>query len=588
MTRLTDEQRAFANHCEAVFVEACPGAGKTRTIVERIARIAASLPPRRGIAVLSFTNTAVEEFVNQCRGAGLDRVLMHPGFVGTFDAFLRQFFFSPGGIEGVGLRPTVVDSWESLGIEIRLRGPNVFRGPGVSLDRFDAETNRIDPASIQHNGLRAHVRGHQAAYQKRAESRRQALRENGYVSAEDVRVDLVRRLLRPGWSAALGRALASRFAEVIVDEAQDCNPLDCRIVEWLRVHRIAVTVVADPDQAIYGFRHGSPLDLRTLSRSYAPRDRLTLTGNFRSSPPICGVAATLRTRATPDTSLGETATIAEPVHVLAYHGALVPASIGRTFLELMTAAGVARQDGIVLAHARRNALRACGLGAEEEPGDSHVARIAQAVGMLWSRSGSNRVRETALRTVEWALLDLMGRIDEGEVPSRAAERRGLDPRWLRRSALQLVTRLPRTCSDSNDSRAAWVTALRDGTLRLPITPRDGMSVPRYFRSRADADWQRLLGAHDASDVRSATIHEAKGRQYDAVCVVFPPDRPPTRRTDHLFTCWENRKDDEAKRVVYVGITRARKLGVIAVPAPFSDRLAAILRAAEANWQLHGL
>jgi superfamily I DNA/RNA helicase len=37
---LTTEQQQFANHEEEAFVEACPGAGKTRTVVARLARIA--------------------------------------------------------------------------------------------------------------------------------------------------------------------------------------------------------------------------------------------------------------------------------------------------------------------------------------------------------------------------------------------------------------------------------------------------------------------------------------------------------------------------------------------------------------------
>src|SRR5437879_9901777 len=126
--RLTDEQRAVANHVPGAFVEACPGAGKTRAIVARIARIAPTLPVRRGLAILSFTNSAIEEFIARCHALGLNSALCHPGFVGTFDAFLRQFFFSPGGIKGVLLRPTVVDSWETLGVNVRLRGVNAFQG----------------------------------------------------------------------------------------------------------------------------------------------------------------------------------------------------------------------------------------------------------------------------------------------------------------------------------------------------------------------------------------------------------------------------------------------------------------------------
>jgi DNA helicase II / ATP-dependent DNA helicase PcrA len=111
------------------------------------------------------------------------------------------------------------------------------------------------------------------------------------ICAADVRVELVQRLRRNDWSDAMGRALSARFAEVIVDEGQGCNPLDCDILNWLRNAGVLVTVVADPDQAIYGFRHDTPADLRLVSDAYAPADRLSLTGNFRSGPAICAVAA---------------------------------------------------------------------------------------------------------------------------------------------------------------------------------------------------------------------------------------------------------------------------------------------------------
>jgi DNA helicase II / ATP-dependent DNA helicase PcrA len=585
---LTDEQRTFANNIPGTFVEACPGSGKTRAIVARIARIAPTLPVRRGIAVLSFTNSAIEEFISRCHVFRLDDALSHPGFVGTFDAFLRQFFFSPSGIEGVAIRPTVVDSWETLGVVIRLRGAKVFHGDGVSLDLFAAENDEIDPATIGHVGLRAHVEANYTAYQRAAIQRRRGLREKGYLSTADVRVEVLSLLQRVEWSTALGRALAARFQEVIVDEAQDCNPMDCEIIRWLRDRGIAVTVVADPDQAIYGFRHGTPANLRGISETYDPQNRLSLTGNFRNSQSICGVAATLRNRSIPDTSVGDASLITEPVYILAYQGTTVSEGIGRRFCEMMKTSDIAIKDGIVLAHSRKNALRACGFGCEEEAGDSKVARVARAVGAFWSSSASNRARETALRSVEKAILELMGKIDDGEVPSLAAERRGIDPRWLRRSALELISRVPRNCADTNEDRSTWIAALRQEVLRLELEYRTGATERQYFRDLANAHWQRLLMMGDSPDIRSATIHEAKGKEYDAVCIVIPPNRREPRRTEQLLVTWENRTDAEFKRVIYVGITRAKKLCVIAIPVAVSERLAQILSAAHVNFQAHQL
>jgi DNA helicase II / ATP-dependent DNA helicase PcrA len=219
--------------------------------------------------------------------------------------------------------------------------------------------------------------------------------------------------------------------------------------------------------------------------------------------------------------------------------------------------------------------------------ETHRPPVLRAVGIFWSSSSSSRARETALRLVEEAILDLMGKIDDGEVPSRAAERRGIDPRWLRRNALELISRVPRNCADTNAARTEWISALRREVLRLRLTYRQGTSERQYFQDRADADWQRLLKAGEAPEMKSAMIHEAKGREYDAVCVVIPPDFRE-RRTEQLLNAWQQRIDDEPKRVVYVGITRARRLGVIAIPAAFSRQLTDVLGAAQANFQLHEL
>jgi superfamily I DNA/RNA helicase len=198
------------------------------------------------------------------------------------------------------------------------------------------------------------------------------------------------------------------------------------------------------------------------------------------------------------------------------------------------------------------------------------------------------VRESALRSIERVILDLMGQIDEGEVPQRAAERRGIDPRWLRRSALELISRVPRNCFDSDEARTAWISALRREVLRLELAYRPGTSERQYFPDRAGAEWQELLVTGDGPEIRTATIHEAKGKEYEAVCIVIPPDVREPHRTEQLLTNWQSRTDDEPKRVIYVGITRAQKLAVIAIPATFGDRLTNILEVAQATFRVHEL
>src|ERR1035437_2961372 len=151
---LTAEQEAFAVHVGGAFLHACPGAGKTRTIIARLAKTANMLPPRRGVAVLSFTNSAVDEFRERCKAAALDTLLKHPSFMGTLDAFVRRFIVLPGCAATCTMLPIILDSWVILDIGIRLAGQFAFKGVAVSLDLFDPETNVIDPGKIGHAALR--------------------------------------------------------------------------------------------------------------------------------------------------------------------------------------------------------------------------------------------------------------------------------------------------------------------------------------------------------------------------------------------------------------------------------------------------
>jgi DNA helicase-2/ATP-dependent DNA helicase PcrA len=579
---LTPEQECFAHHDAEAFVEACPGAGKTRTVVARLASIGPSLALRRGVAVLSYTNSAVEEFTERCSESGLTRFLRHPSYVGTFDAFVRHFLIMPMGIAASQERPIIVDSWNSLGIAIRLSGSRAFAGDGVSLDFFDPTTNVIDPTRIGHTGLQTHVRQNKTNYEQAASATRQRLLRTGHLSAGDARVAARERVRDPSIGDALGRALAARFHEIIIDEAQDCNPLDLEILAWLRQHGLRMSIVCDLDQAIYGFRHGSPADLRAFAEDYNAANRLALSGNFRSTNPICALAATLRTQPNPDRAVGCSAAIDHRVIILKYNGQRVPSAIGRVFVEHIESPviGLSRAKAIILAHSRKVAQSAAGDPMSRAPdGTSKIECLARAVGAFSAPSATSRSRDEALREVEKLLLEYMGKLQGYEHPSRALKRNAMNTRIHRRHALQLLMSLPKTCSDTDLERTAWIISARDALARLGLECPQGMTVPRFFRQPPQGEWSRHLQAPITTGIVCATVHEAKGREYDAVCVVLQPDRATSTRTATLMAAWGNRTDDEAKRVIYVGVTRAKLCVMLAVPVAVADQCVGILKAA---------
>jgi hypothetical protein len=576
----TLEQQQFAEHPNAAFLEACPGAGKTRTIVARASSIANNLPPRKGLAILSFTNCAVKEFNKRCCETGNQQILRHPHFVGTFDAFIRHFLVLPFGIAESGERPTIVDSWDSLGIEIRLSGQNAFAGQGVSLDKFEPESNTIDPNTIGIPALRTHVRQNISAYQASAAQRRRSLRRAGFLTAADARLEAAKRIKTITWGPALGQMLQGRFCEVIIDEAQDCNTLDLDILSWLRRHGLRVTIVCDPDQAIYEFRSGLPASLRAFCSQYPPSDQLSLTGNFRCSPAICALAATLRARREPDQSIGETNSVSHPITLVEYDGQTPPSSIGDFFLKCLQspAIAVSTSNAIVLSHTLNAALTAAGappVGATG--GKSRLAELARATCQFWSPSATDRSRETSLRTMEATILHFMGVWQPGDChPQQVANRNGINPRQLRRQAFEAMMAIPRTCEATEDGRSRWAECLRSALESLTLPLPAGQTAVRFLRLPKNSSWSQHLQGLGTHALTTSTIHEAKGREYEAVCVVIKPDRSPENRTTQLLQAWENRTELEAKRVIYVAVTRAKRLVVLAVPKAVANRCAAIL------------
>jgi ATP-dependent exoDNAse (exonuclease V) beta subunit len=107
------------------------------------------------------------------------------------------------------------------------------------------------------------------------------------IDFEDLQILAARLLER----AEIGEAYRSRFRQILVDEFQDTNRLQLRLIEALRGPRAELVVVGDELQSIYGFRHA---DLDVFRRRREEIDRradaelMQLSGNFRSRPEVVG------------------------------------------------------------------------------------------------------------------------------------------------------------------------------------------------------------------------------------------------------------------------------------------------------------
>jgi ATP-dependent exoDNAse (exonuclease V) beta subunit len=144
------------------------------------------------------------------------------------------------------------------------------------------------------------VYGHLAELLELFSSRFEAAKERrAGVDFEDLQILAARLLER----AEIGERYRSRFRQILVDEFQDTNRLQLRLIEALRGPRTELVVVGDELQSIYGFRHAD-LDVFRRRREEVERradaELMRLSGNFRSRPEVIGAVNLLG-----ETLLGE-------------------------------------------------------------------------------------------------------------------------------------------------------------------------------------------------------------------------------------------------------------------------------------------
>jgi len=106
---------------------------------------------------------------------------------------------------------------------------------------------------------------------------------------EDLQLLAVRLLTE----SEVGELYRERFSQLMVDEFQDTNRLQLRLIEALRGPSTEVFLVGDEFQSIYGFRHADLDVFRGQRDRFTSSDRarvLPLSGNFRSRPEVVAAA----------------------------------------------------------------------------------------------------------------------------------------------------------------------------------------------------------------------------------------------------------------------------------------------------------
>lgn len=568
LIKVKAQQQTVIDYERSTFVEACPGAGKTRTIVERLKRKGSTLAPRLGIAILSFTNAAVDEFKERCSINGISNTLTHPSFIGTFDRFISHFLVLPYGMPETKLKIKIVESWNDYNI-----GPFPRRKarplPKVSLSSFalsedgmKLELNKVEVT------IRTIVSENSELYEKMATRLWTVLYDQGILSTIESRMIALSNINDLTIGTSLAKNIKARFSEIIVDEAQDCNETDLEIISWLKKNGIQILLVADPAQAIYEFREGgTSKKLKEIVHSIG---KLPIDGNFRSSAHICSLAATMRAKCTPDLAVGENSSLNNTIKIISYKQRQEP-YVGEKFLSLLAISKISKKKSIILSHRRKTAFKVAGNELKEQNGSSILAEFAYRFSQYQWSSPDNRSKARNINKISLWILAFEGNLNSNEQLDAALERLEIPTREMRRKTIDFLEGLPISLN-KGIGNIDWLTKLRenaDSHLTIP----SGKSVNSLLQNRnLDKSLKPLMNRH-FEQLNSSTVHNAKGREYDAVCLTIP--HTSSAHPD-VIDLWELRDDQESLRVLYVGATRARKLLCLGIPEPKIEQVTKIM------------
>jgi len=536
---LDPEQREVALAARGpVCVLAGAGTGKTRAVAHRIAYAVATgvVDPARVLAV-AFTTRAAGELRGRLRllgrqalpGGGLERVQAR-----TFHAAaLRQLsHFWPLTVGGPP--PRVIDSKVSLVAEAARRLRLQLSLPDLRDAAGEIEWAKVTGVGPEQYPKESSAAGRTAPLGPVPVSRLYAAyeelrRERHLIDFESV-LELTAAILAEHPAAAA--AVRDRYAYFVVDEYQDVNPLQKLLLDAWTAERDDLCVVGDPRQTIFSFTGATPSYLTGFAAEFPDATVIRLVRNYRSTPQVVALANRLSGRSRRP---GGGAALA----------AQRPAGSEPEFAEYgdeqQEAAGVAR---------RAASLIGSGTAARE-------------IAVLVRTNAQTPLFEQALTDagVPFVLRGAERFFDRAEVRQglgllRAAARSASadeEPAGQARAVLSGIGLTPQPPVGRGQARERWESLEALAEL-----------ADDYFAASPGASLADLaaeLAARSAighapvlDGVTLASLHAAKGLEWDVVFLAGLTDG-----TLPIVYAQTGEAIEEERRLLYVGVTRARDL-----------------------------
>ena len=260
------------------------GSGKTRVITQKIGYLIRDCGYQaRGIVALTFTNKAAREMVERVKSM-MDPAVTKGVTISTFHSLGVRILREEAAHAGLKQQFSILDSDDALAIvqdllattdKGRIRGvqqtislwKNGLTDPDEAA-KLAATPNELEAARV-YRSYNATLSAYQAV-------------DFDDLIALPAQIFSLNPEVREKWQA--------RVRYLLVDEYQDTNVCQYRLVQWLTGPRAMFTAVGDDDQAIYAWRGATIENLANLTKDYPAIRVIKLEQNYRSSQRILAAA----------------------------------------------------------------------------------------------------------------------------------------------------------------------------------------------------------------------------------------------------------------------------------------------------------
>ncbi|MGO4359668.1 ATP-dependent DNA helicase UvrD2 [Terrabacter sp. RAF57] len=508
------------------------GTGKTRAITHRIAYAVHSgaQQPQRVLA-LTFTARAAGEMRTRLRGLGVQGVQAR-----TFHAAaLRQLhFFWPQAIGGAA--PEVMSHKAAAVAEAASRLRMQFDRTTVRDLAAEIEWAKVNLLTPQSYAARAREQRREppgldlTAMARLFEAYEDVKQRRGVIDFEDVLLLTVGILDE---REDIARTVRGQYRQFVVDEYQDVNDLQQRLLDQWLGERKDLCVVGDPAQTIYSFTGASPRHLVGFPQRFPGAQVVRLVRNYRSTPQIVGLANTIVASGTQAARDGAVRLLAQsdpgPAPELTSYPD-DPAEAAAVADRIRTLVAGGHQAAEIAILFRTNAQSEA---FESALTDAGVAYLVRGGDRFFARK---EVRDAVL------LLRGAARSDDGEKPLGE----------ITRDVITGAGWSHQPPSGSGATRERWESLTALATLADDIAA----AAPDARLPELVAELERRAAEQHAPAVQGVTLaslHAAKGLEWDTVFLVGASDGlMPISMAEGPDAV------EEERRLLYVGLTRARK------------------------------